>query len=239
MGLHVKPIEVQMHNKISMGVASCNEASIVTLGHASVSEEQKAFSRQSVEAKKCKGGKLGLNCQLASLQARTLDMVEITNTFTKVPQFVMTLEKGLAALAKVYLWPFASNIRKRNEVFSANSFSTHLKMKFQKRLPAVDVTIIRPKEELVFADVRIPYPLSLFAPLRVGKNNFLLTNEKSISLGGWKGNLLCSLENHGNYGTIHKFNDQEVKFNEQDDCYHVLAQSDGQTSSSSTYFSVM
>merc|ERR1712136_7474 len=62
------------------------------------------------------------------------------------------------------------------------------------------------------------------------------TNEKSILPGS---NLLCYLENHGNYGTIHKFNDQEVKFNEQDDCYHVLAQSDRQTSSSSTYFSVM
>merc|ERR1719334_432421 len=203
--LHVKPIDVQLHNKISMGVASCNEASVVTSGHASVSEDQKAFSRQSVEAKNCQGGKFGLNCQLANLQVRTLDTVEITNTFTKVPQFVMKLENGLAALAKVYLWPFTSNIQKRNEVVSANSFSTHLKMKFQKRLPAIDVTIIRPKEELVLANVRIPYPLSLFAPLKAGQNNFLLANDKSLS---WGSDLKCYLKNYGNYGTIHKFNNQ-------------------------------
>merc|ERR1712126_35707 len=38
---------------------------------------------------------------------------------------------------------------------------------------------------------------------------------------------------------IHKFNDQQLKFNETDDCYHVLAQNDGRTSSSSTSFTIM
>jgi len=85
----------------------------------------------------------------------------------------MKLEKGLAALAKLYMWPFTSKIQKRNDTVLTNSFSTQLKMKFQNRLPAVDVTIIRPKEELVFANVRIPFPLSLFAPLKAGQNNNL------------------------------------------------------------------
>jgi len=39
-------------------------------------------------------------------------------------------------------------------------------------------------------------------------------------------------------GMIHKFNDQELKFNETDDCYHVLAQTDGRTSSS-PFFTIM
>merc|ERR1712126_91975 len=38
---------------------------------------------------------------------------------------------------------------------------------------------------------------------------------------------------------IHKFNDQQLKFNETDDCYHVLAQNDGRTSSSSISFTIM
>ena len=192
--LHVKPIEVQLNNKISMGVASCNEASVVTSGYASVSEEQKDFSLQSVAAKKCKDGKFGLNCQLSSLQARTLDTVEITNTFTKVPQFVMTLEEGLAALAKAYMWPFTSKIQKRNETVSKNSFSTQLKMQFQNRLPAVDVTIIRPKEELVFANVRIPYPFSLFAPLKAGQNNNLLVRNHFGSAEYETGNGMSPLQ---------------------------------------------
>jgi len=88
----------------------------------------------------------------------------------------MKLEKGLAALAKFYMWPFTSKIQKRNETVSTNSFSTQLKMKFQNRSPAIDVTIIRPKEELVFANVRIPYPFSLFAPLKAGQNSNLLVS---------------------------------------------------------------
>jgi len=40
-------------------------------------------------------------------------------------------------------------------------------------------------------------------------------------------------------GLIHKFNDQQLKFNETDDCYHVLAKNDVRTSSSSTSFTVM
>ena len=163
--LQVKPIEIHLYNKISMGMTSCSEASIVTSGKTIVSDEQKAFSRESLEAKKCGGGALGFHCAMAKLQARVLDTVEITNTFTKVPQFVQTWEQRLAALAKVYLWPFTTKFQARNEAVSANSFSTQLKMKFQKWTPSVDITIVRPKEELVLSNVRIPYPFSLFVPL--------------------------------------------------------------------------
>merc|ERR1711962_1685841 len=152
----------------------CQEASILTSGQAKVSEEQKTFSRQSAEAKQCGGKKFGKGCKLANLQARTLDTIEITNTFTKVPQFVKTLEQRLTTIVKIYLWPFTTKVQGTSAPVSSDAFTTHLNMQFQKWARGVDMTISRPQEELVFSNVRIPYPLSLFVPLKAGSDNFRL-----------------------------------------------------------------
>jgi len=216
--LQVKPIEVQLYNKISMGVNSCTEASILTSGQAKVSEEQKTFSRQSAEAKQCGGKKFGKGCKLANLQARTLDTIEITNTFTKVPQFVKTLEQKLTTIAKIYLWPFTTKVQGKTAPVSSDSFTTHLNMQFQKWARGVDMTISRPQEELVFSNVRIPYPLSLFVPVKAGSNNFRLSGEK---LFPYRPTRLCYIRND----KITKFSGKTMDLKDFDDlekCYHVL-----------------
>merc|ERR1711962_1635250 len=216
--LQVKPSEVQLYNKISMGVNSCTEASILTSGQAKVSEEQKTFSRQSAEAKQCGGKKYGKGCKLANLQARTLDKIEITNTFTKVPQFVKTLEQKLTTIAKIYLWPFTTKVQGKTAPVSSDSFTTHLNMQFQKWARGVDMTISRPQEELVFSNVRIPYPLSLFVPLKAGSNNFRLAGEKLLP---YRPIRQCYLQNN----QITKFNGKTIDlkhFDDLDKCYHVI-----------------
>merc|ERR1712158_59550 len=50
----VNPIDFAFENTISMGMAACGEAKIVTAGNARVSEEQMEYSKKSTEAKKCK-----------------------------------------------------------------------------------------------------------------------------------------------------------------------------------------
>jgi len=216
--LQVKPIEVQLYNKISMGVNSCTEASILTSGQAKVSEEQKTFSRQSAEAKQCGGKKFGKGCKLSNLQARTLDTIEITNTFTKVPQFVKDLEQELTTIAKLYLWPFTTKVQGKIAPISSDSFTTQLNMQFQKWARAVDMTISRPQEELIFSNVRIPYPLSLFVPLKAGSNNFRLGGEKLFSYRPLR---QCYLRND----QIKKFDGQTIDlkhFDDLDKCYHVI-----------------
>merc|ERR1719510_1452613 len=52
--LQVRPIDFVFDNKVGMGMSSCNDASVTTSGIAKVSEQQKEFSRTSMEATKCK-----------------------------------------------------------------------------------------------------------------------------------------------------------------------------------------
>merc|ERR1711962_1415268 len=215
--LEVKPIEVQMYSKIGMGVNSCNESSIVTIGQAKVSEEQKSFSQQSAESKNCRG-KSGKECELANLQARTLDIIEFNNTFTKVPKFVKALEQTLTTVTKVFLWPFTTKVQVKSSPVSSETFTTHLKMQFQKWSPAVNMTISRPQEELFFSNVRIPYPLSLLVPLKNGSNNLRLA---SGNLASRQKQLRCVLRKN----QINKINGGVIDLTKTlflDGCYHVL-----------------
>jgi hypothetical protein len=174
--LLLKPIDFVLENKISMGMRSCNEASIATSGNLKVSEQQKQFSRTSLESMKCQemvqrgelASKSSPACKTASLQARTLDTIELTNQFTRVPEVVKQLEQGLTTFAKSYLWPFTGKVQLNNNAVSGNTFTTSLKIEFLKWARAFDLTIKRPNEDLVFRTVRIPYPLSLFAPMKAG-----------------------------------------------------------------------
>ena len=65
-----------------------------------------------------------------------------------------------------------------NNAVSGNTFTTSLKIEFLNWARAFDLTIKRPREDVVFTTVRIPYPLTLFAPLKAGSKNLALAAQK-------------------------------------------------------------
>jgi hypothetical protein len=186
----VNPIDFAFENTISMGMAACGEAKIVTAGNARVSEEQMEYSKKSMEAKKCKavmasaeggkvtsaqGGKMEAKyhhaCKAAIQQATTLDIIELKNQFVKVPEIVKQAEQTLATIAKAYLWPFARTMLAKPFNAAENTFSTTMKIAFKKAPlthKAFDLFVERPQERLVFINVRIPSPLNFIAPLKAG-----------------------------------------------------------------------
>jgi len=177
--LQIRPIDFIFNNKIGMGMTSCRDAFVITSGNARVSEQQKEFSRTSQEATKCmkmmqRGALAGDShaCKTANVQARTVDTIELTNHFTRVPEVVNRWEQRLTTIAKAYLWPFARGVQRNNNVVPTNSFTTTLKIGFQQRGPAFDLMVNRPEENLVFKGVRVPYPFNLVAPLKAGPQNF-------------------------------------------------------------------
>merc|ERR1712082_249273 len=107
-------------------------------------------------------------CKTANSQARTLDTIELTNQFTRVPEVVNRWEQRLTTVAKAYLWPFVREVQRNSNVVPAHTFTTTLKIGFQKRGPAFDLMVKRPEENLVFKGVRVPYPFSLVAPPKAG-----------------------------------------------------------------------
>merc|ERR1719309_707498 len=211
--LHRKTIDFAFENNISMGMTSCNEATIATSGNARVSEQQKAFSVQSLEAQKCQKmiqrGALEARsspvCKKANYQARILDTIELRNQFTRVPEVVKAWEKSLAILTKAYLWQFTKDVPTKSNGVSANTFTTTLKIQFQTPANAFHLIVKRPQEELVFENVRIPYPLSLFAPLKAGSNNLGLTAGKIMPFGSSK--MECNIERN----SIRRFNKKVIK----------------------------
>lgn len=186
----VNPIDFAFENTISMGMAACGEAKIVTAANARVSEEQMEYSKKSKEAKKCKaimasaeggkvtsaqGGKMEAKyhhaCKAAIQQATTLDIIELKNQFVKVPEIVKQAEQTLATIAKAYLWPFARTMQAKPFNAAENTFSTTMKIAFKKAPlthKAFDLFVERPQERLVFINVRIPSPLNFIAPLKAG-----------------------------------------------------------------------
>ena len=221
--LHVKPIDFVFQNKISMGMNSCNEASIMTSGSASVSEEQKEFSKQSPAYKKCQkmtqqgalAAESSTACKTANTQARTLDRIQLTNQFTSVPEVVKTWEQRLATIAKAYLWPYIRNIQASNNAVSANTFTTSMKLEFGHACcagRAFDLTVKRPQETLSFNNVRIPYPLSLFAHMKAGFNN------RHQSFGASTPAMQCNFDSR----SVRKFDGSVLPF-KADGCFHLLA----------------
>jgi len=187
--LQVRPIDFVFDNKVGMGMSSCNDASVTTSGIAKVSEQQKEFSRTSMEATKCKeimqrgvalasGSPAAAACKTANYQARTVDTIELTNQFSRVPEAVIEWEQRLTTIAKAYLWPFVRNVERNARPVRGpnNSFTTRATIVFQKRVPAFDLIVMRPQqavqEKMVFREIRIPYPFSLVAPLRAMNMNF-------------------------------------------------------------------
>merc|ERR1719420_864753 len=211
--LHMKPIDFVFENTIGMGMTSCSDSSITTSGNAKVSEQQKEFSRQSLEAKKCQkevqqgslAAKSSPACKATNYQARILDTLELRNQFTRVPEVVKVWEKSLTILTKAYLLPFTKDVQTKTPGVSANTFTTTLKVEFQKPANAFDLIVIRPQEELVFENVRIPYPLSLFAPLKAGSNNLDLAAGKIMPFGTSK--MECTIERNN----IRQFNKHVIR----------------------------
>ena len=127
-------------------------------------------------------------------------------------------EQKLTTITKVFLWPFTTKVKAKTSPVNSETFTTHLKMQFQKWSPAVNMTISRPQEELFFSNVRIPYPLSLLVPLKAGSNNLRLT---SGNLASRQKQLRCVLRNN----QINKINEGVIDLTKTlflDGCYHVL-----------------
>merc|ERR1712088_420913 len=200
-------IDYVFENRIGMGMASCSESTIVTTGNAKVSEQQKEYSLKSPEAKLCEklishnalGAESSHACETANLQARTLDMVHISNRFTNVSPIVKVWEQRLAILMKAYLWPFAWGISAKNNIASGTTFTTTARIEFQKWARAVNIEVKRPDEDLYFKNVHIPYPLTLFAPMKAGTNNLGLAMKKISPFSG--PTMKCNIE----YNSVRKY----------------------------------
>merc|ERR1712020_352798 len=107
-------------------------------------------------------------CKVANFQARTMDKIELRNQFTNVPEVVKEWEQRLTTISKAYLWPFVRNVELNNVSPTSNTFATTVTMKFQKRVPAFDLTVERPNEKLFVKGIGIPYPFNLVVPLKAG-----------------------------------------------------------------------
>jgi hypothetical protein len=221
--LRTKSIDYVFENRIGMGMASCNESTIVTTGNAKVSEQQKEYSLKSPEAKLCEklishnalGAKSSHACESANLQARTLDIVHISNRFTNVSPIVKVWEQRLAILMKAYLWPFAWGISSKNNIAPGTTFTTTARIEFQKWARAVNIEVKRPDEDLYFKNVHIPYPLTLFAPMKAGTNNLGLAMTKISPFIG--PSMKCNVE----YNSVRRYDNTTIPF-KPDQCFHLL-----------------
>jgi hypothetical protein len=221
--LRTKSIDYVFENRIGMGMASCNESTIVTTGNAKVSEQQKEYSHKSPEAKLCEklfsqnalGAESSQACKTANLQARTLDIVHISNRFTNVSPIVKVWEQRLVILMKAYLWPFAWGISSKNNIAPGTTFTTTARIEFQKWARAVNIEVKRPDEDLYFKNVHIPYPLTLFAPMKAGTNNLGLAMSKISPFTS--PTMKCNVE----YNSVRKYDNTTIPF-KPDQCFHLL-----------------
>ena len=200
--LESNPINFDFTNQVRMGIASCNESLITTNGKLLVSEEQRTFSKQSKESKRCQESiqqgkpmaKSSMDCRVADYQSRTLDTAEITNQFTNVPQFITNLESGLAILTKTYLWPFLKNVDRKDAQYSTKTtFSTSMIIQFSKIVPSFDLTIKRRKEDMAFKAIRVPYPFQFVAPLVAGSDGIQLSRNQMAKLGSMYERKRCEI----------------------------------------------
>jgi hypothetical protein len=222
--LLAKNIEFVFENEIGMGMSSCTESKITTHGNAICSESQKEFAKTSHESKMCQklksGNSLGAEssnaCKTAALQAATLDTIQIRNQFTSVPAFVKKAEQNLTFLIKAYLWPFMRDVQGKSVMVAENTFTTSMRIEFQKWARAFNLLIKRPNESVTFKTIHIPYPLNLFVPIKAGRDNFVLAASKITPFGG---EMKCSIES----GSIRKFNGKAIPINPINGCEYLGA----------------
>lgn len=208
-------------NTIGFGSQSCSESNIRIAGNAKVSHEQKEYSRNSEEAKKCQelkdkdadNAKFSNACERARQQAQTVDEVDFKIDYNNVPEQVRRFESRLVQWVKVALWPFL----KSDKVSSVHdrSESTVCRIQFHRETPSFDLVIERPEEKVSFVRVRLPYPINTIFPLKAGQNNAILAGRQII---GDSVAPICKVEST----TLMTFDNRSLPFH-IDYCFHLLS----------------
>ena len=214
-------IDFRYVNTIGFGSNSCSESSIRIAGNAKVSHQQREFSRQSEEAKKCQelkekdadNSKFSAACERARQQAQTVDEVDFKIDYNNVPEQIKKIESRLVQLVKVALWPFLksdqmSPVHDRSE-------STVCRILFRRETPTFDLIIERPEEKISFVQVRLPYPLDTVFPLKANQNNAVLAGRHIV---GDSFAPICQVEST----TLMTFDNRSLPFH-IDYCFHLLS----------------
>ena len=223
-------IDFRYLNEIKFGKSSCSESSIKVVGTAKVSQEQKEFSQQSAEAKRCKqqleeqvpGARLSQACERTRLQAQTVDEVEFRMEYNNVPKEVTAVESKLVEYLKIYLWPYikAAKSSKQNQnqmqqEDNRSSYPVICRVLFHRETPSFDLIINRPDQSIAFSMIRIPYPLNLVFPMKAGRNNAYLAL-KAVTGSSFTPECKISKE------SLTTFDNKTMPLN-LDDCFHLLS----------------
>ena len=228
-------IDFRFVNDISFGKSSCSESSIKAVGSAKVSHEQKEFSRQSPEARKCHellenrvpGAKLSDACQRTRLQAETVDEIEYKIEYSNVPVEVLVIEKKAVEYLKIFLWPYIKAVKSSGSSDSRlnqnmlqeekASFPVMVRILFHRETPSFDLIINKPEESIVFSKIRIPYPLSLVFPMKAATcPNSFYQILKSLSGESWTPECKVGSE------MLTTFDNKTMPL-KMDDCFHLLS----------------
>jgi len=186
-------VNFDFHNMIAFGRNSCEESKILTSGLVQTSQEQKRLSYQSPEAMECqklisKQGQVAITsqvCEKVRLQASTLDEIVFESEYVNIPKNVVLVEETVLSYLKAYLWPYYVPTSSPMSSSSSGSelsakFNTTTMLKFKQVTPSFDLTIVKPTENIIFRDIHVQYPYSLFFPLKGVRNNVKLGLEKVV-----------------------------------------------------------
>ena len=210
-------INFDYDNKLTLVMANGQESKVITTGSAKTSEEQKAFSSVSSEAKLLKDliateGKKSSKLiaqleEIVAIQASTLDKVVIESEYINVPKGFELLQSKVINLLKAYLYPYYSPSASTVESSSVESrrYKSIVQLSFRQQTPSFDLEIVRPTEKVLFRNVRVSYPYNLFFPLTAVRNNVRLAANQVVS-GSVLSTEACTL----NGQNIIKFNGQHV-----------------------------
>lgn len=211
-------------NKIAFGQSQCSESTIYTKGVSRVSEKQRNHALETPEFKMCQklsqqqveGSQLSQVCQKARDQLSALDEVEFTTEYTRVPQYVQEAERKTVAVLKAFLWPYysfkASSVH-GSEPSRQTSFQTKTLIGFHQRTPSFDLTLHRPHETVIFSNVHIYQPYSLFFPLKASMSGMSFVRKVT------GGAIYPSCKVDGN--TVTSYDNKTIAF-QPDKCFHLL-----------------
>merc|ERR1712018_1059106 len=155
-------IDFRFFNKFQLLESGSERWNIEVVGNSKVSHEQKKWSKESEEAKRCEYlmerkrsgekavmARLSPACEKVREQAATLDEVEFTIKYNNLPREVEKYEQMSVDAIKALLWPFRRVSEERDSVRRSSIRDTPvlIRLFFHKRSPSFDMTIQRPQEE--------------------------------------------------------------------------------------------
>jgi len=185
-------VNFDFQNMIGFGQSSCKESTLTTSGVARSSQQQKTHSLLSHEAKECQRlmrEQAGVAmtspvCEMVRLQASTLDEVVLKSEYNNIPRPILLAEETILGYVKAFLWPYyvpTSSPLSSSVSGLPTKFVATTTLKFKELTPSFDVTIDRPNEVLMFRDIHVKYPFSLFFPMKALRSNVVLGLEQVTS----------------------------------------------------------